>query len=30
MENLNIIDYILLAIIAFSILAGFGRGFVRK
>jgi membrane protein required for colicin V production len=30
MENLNIVDYILLAIFAFSILAGFGRGFVRE
>jgi membrane protein required for colicin V production len=30
MENLNVIDYILLAIFAFSILVGFGRGFVRE
>jgi membrane protein required for colicin V production len=29
-QNLNIIDFILLAIFAFSILAGFGRGFVRE
>lgn len=28
--NLNIIDYLLLAVFAFSILAGFGRGFVRE
>lgn len=29
-NSLNIVDYILLAIFFFSILAGFGRGFVRE
>lgn len=28
--NLNVIDYLLIAVFAFSILAGFGRGFVRE